>query len=547
MNSSLTSITVSDAAGFSDGGTAANSGFSTRGSSATLTTTSSGAISVSIDATTQSFTGSTGVDTIRISSRVDATQTVTGGSSSADELVLEGGAYALTAATGTHVTGFETLGVAANVTGTVDLSNLGSGFTKLHILGNSSVAFTKVDSGTSLQIDKASTQVTLVTKSSGSPNTDVINVSLGTATSDSVTFGTLIFKDSASVGVSTVNLVSNGVDITPGDAVANFNTVVLTDNGLSNLNVSGTQGLRITTINQATSQATSFTLTNTDTGSAGVTIGVLTDSKLASLNFAGSGLSKITTLTASTTNTLAIDNSGSQLATVSSMTSTANLRNITLTGNVQIGDGLVGGTGMTLTYTGGLTVSAATDYAHVKLTMAGAASGNSDNLTLGDGNNVITNVSTAGTVNLTVGTGSNYITMGGATTNSTGLYNITLGAGSSATYVTVGTGGTHYATAPNYLITGAQAGDRIMFSADGTSSSAAPTEYSPDTSAAATIADLEAAVAGHAHMVAYAVFGGNTYVVETSSGTPATTDTAVIEIMGVHTFTASTGYLTLVS
>jgi hypothetical protein len=548
MNSSLTAITVSGSAGFDDGGTSAATGFSTRGGAATLTTTSSGAVNVSIDGTTQSFTGSTGVDTIRISSRVDATQTVTGGSSTADELILEGGAYALTAATGVKVTGFETLGVSANVTGTIEMSNLAAGFSKLHIIGNSSVAFTKVSNNMNLQMDKASTQVTVVTADTTGP-ADTINVSLGTATSDSVNFGTLICKDSTSVGLGTVNLVSNGVDITPGDAVANFNTMVMTDNGLSSLNVSGTQGLKITTLNQATSQATSFTLNNTNSGSAGVNIGVFTDTKLASLNFAGTGVSSITTLTASTTTSLAIDNSGTQTAMVKAMTSTANLRTLTLTGNVQVGDGLVTGTGMTLTWTQGFTVSGSTDAAHVKLTMAGAGAGFTDNLTLGNGNNTVTNVSTSGTVNLTLGTGSNYITLGGATTNSTGLYNVTLGSHSAATgvdYITVGTGGTAYASAPNYVITGAVTGDRLSFNADSVSSANALTATTAGGSATQTISAVEAAAA-FTHGVAYAVYGGNTYVAESASGVLASTDTTLVELIGTHTFTASTGYLTLAS
>jgi hypothetical protein len=548
MNSSLTSITVSGAAGFNDGGTTASGGFAARGAAATLTTTSNGAINVSIDATTQSFVGSTGVDTIRISSRVDATQTVTGGSSSSDELILEGGAYALTAATGLKVTGFETLGVAANVTGTIDMSNLASGFTKLHIIGNSNVAFTKVANNMNLQLDKASTQMTMVMADSTGP-ADTANVSLGSATSDSVNFGTLIFKDASAVGLGTLNIVSNGVDITPGDAVANFNTMVITDNGLSNLNVSGTQGLKITTIAQATTQATSFTLNNTDTGSFGVNIGTLTDSKLNSLNFSGTGLSKITTLSASGVATLAIDNSGTQMATVTTMSSTATLTSLTLTGNVQIGDGLVGGTGMTFTSQAGLTISGATDPAHVKITMAGAGSGKTDNITLGNGNNTFTDVSTAGTINLTVGTGSNYITLGGATTNSTGAYNITLGthtAGTGPDYITVGTGGTAYATTPNFVITGAVTGDRITFSADGASSSNAPTLATAGATAADTIAAVEAAAAA-AHRVAYAVFNGNTYIAESNTGTLATTDTTIVELIGTHTLTASTGYLTIAS
>ena len=541
VNGSLTSISVSGAAGFSDGGSTHSDGFASRGAAATLVSTSSGPISASIDATTQGFIGSTGVDTIRISSLADATQVVTGGSSTSDELILEGGPYALTAATGAKVTGFETLGVTPNVSGTIDLSALAAGFTKLHILGNSAVEFTNAANNVALQVDKASTLVSVAMAGINGP-ADTASVSLGTATSDSVNFGTIVMKDAANVGIGTVNLASNGMDFTPGDAVPNFNTVMLVDNGLSMLNVSGTQGLFITGINEATTPATTFTLNNTNTGSAGVTIGGLNDAVLTTLNFMGSGLSRIETLTVPSTAMLAINNTGAQMATVSTLTSTANLTSLTLTGNVQIGDGLVGGTGMTLTSTDGVTISGATDQAHVKLSLAGAAFGMVDSITLGDGNNTVTDGSNAGTVNLTLGTGSNYITLGGATTNSTGLYHITLGAGDEPDYIMVGTGGTGYATAANYVITGAQAGDRIIFASDVASSANALTATPAGATEALTIAAVEAAAAS-AHGVAYAVFGGNTYLAESVSGVLAGTDTTIVELMGIHDLTAAPGYV----
>jgi hypothetical protein len=148
-----------------------------------------------------------------------------------------------------------------------------------------------------------------------------------------------------------------------------------------------------------------------------------------------------------------------------------------------------------------------------------------------------------------LGTGSNYITLGGATTNSTGLYNVTLGSHSAATgvdYITVGTGGTAYASAPNYVITGAVTGDRLSFNADSVSSANALTATTAGGSATQTISAVEAAAA-FTHGVAYAVYGGNTYVAESASGVLASTDTTLVELIGTHTFTASTGYLTLAS
>lgn len=135
---------------------------------------------------------------------------------------------------------------------------------------------------------------------------------------------------------------------------------------------------------------------------------------------------------------------------------------------------------------------------------------------------------------------------GGATTNSTGRYNITLDAGSAPDYITVGTGGTAYASTPNYVITGAQTGDRITFSADGASSGNSLSATTPGGSAAQTITAVEAAAA-FSHGVAYAVYGGNTYLAQSASGTLASTDTTIVQLMGTHSFTASIGYVTLAS
>lgn len=549
INHSLTAIVLSGAAGFHDGGTAATNGFAALGEAATFTNTSSGAVNLSLDSSTQSYAGSTGVSTIRISSMTDAAQAITGGSSSSDELILEGGAYGLTAATALKVTGFETLGVAANVTGTIDMSQLAAGFTRLHLLGNSTIAFNHVGPDAVLALDEGSTQATLVYAGNAGP-AETATIILGTEISDSVHFGTLILKDTASVGIGTVHIVSNGVDITPGDAIANFNTMLLSDNGLSTLSVSGTQGLLITTINQAANQSGSMTIHNTNTGSAGLTIGALTNSQLSSLGFTGTGVTRINTLTDASATTLSIENSGDHTAIIGSFTSTANLRNLTLAGNIQIGDGLMDGTGLTATSTAGITVNAATDHAHIKLTMSGAAAGFTDNITLGNGNNTVINASTAGTVNLTLGTGSNHVTLGGSTTNTTGTYNVTLGAHtfeSGPNYITVGSAGLAYASAPNYVITGAATGDRIIFAADGESSAAELTATIAGINLEMTIALLQETVSTPHGGVAYAVFDGNTYLTESASGEPGPSHTTLVQLMGVHTFTASTGYVTVAS
>ncbi|QFY43243.1 hypothetical protein F6R98_11935 [Candidatus Methylospira mobilis] len=165
-------------------------------------------------------------------------------------------------------------------------------------------------------------------------------------------------------------------------------------------------------------------------------------------------------------------------------------------------------------------------------------------ITLGNGNNIVTDVTGSGAVTVIVGTGSNTLSIGAATAtgNTSGIFNVTYGTHNSTgpDSITVGTGGTTYATAANYVITGAVTGDRFTFAADTASSNAALT-----TMGATTIASIEAAVAGHAHAVAYGLVGGNTYVAESVSGTLGITDTTLIELLGTYTLAAATGYVTV--
>ena len=556
INGSLTTLTVSGAAGFSDGSTTAAVGLAALGAALTITDTSSGAFSAALDDTTQTFVGSTGTDTIVISSLANATKTITAGSATNDQLILEGGQYALTAATAAKVTGFEQLGVAANVTGTIDVGVLGSTFNTLNTIGSGTIAFTNVANNIVVNTPVATTSTT-VTYADTNGVSDTITLNLGNSTTTgAVAFGTFVAADANGVGIGTLNLVSNGVNIAGGGATASLNTLVtLTDNGLSRLNVSGTDSLAITTLNQATTQATAFTLNNTDTGALGVTIGTFTDANLGSLTFTGTGLSTITTLTDANASTLTIANTGTQVAQITGITSTGVLTNLTLTGQVQVGAGLVGdATGIITTATTGITINGSTDNQHVAVVSTGlAAAGKTDTITLGNGNNVVTDATVAGTVNVTVGTGSNALNIGSATiTNTTGAFNITLGAHTATTgidQITAGTGGTAYATVANYVITGAVTGDVLKFGADSNSLAVALTATSTTTatSIATAIGLIEAAAAGTADKVAYGVYNGNTYVAETISGTLAGNDTTIVQIVGTHTLTAAAGQVTLAS
>ncbi|MDD5175804.1 MAG: DUF4214 domain-containing protein [Sterolibacterium sp.] len=553
INGSLTAITLSGSAGFSDAATAYNGGFAALGAAATFTTTSSGTVNLALDSLNQSFVGSTGVDTIIIDDTIDATKTITAGSATTDELILERGVYALTTATGAKVTGFEVLGLAANATGTVDVATLGSGnnFGKIHVIGNSTVTLANVAHNAAVTIDVASTTV-VVGYADATGTADAVTLTLGaSATATNRNYGAVTLKDANDVGIGTVNLVSNGRPISTGGASLS-STMVLTDNGLSTLNFSGTSGLTMTTLNEASTQATTITINNTNTSPFGLNIGTLTDASLGSLTFTGTGLTTIPVLTVASSTVLGLSNTGSQLVDIPLITTTAALRTLTLSGNIKLGvdaTDATGTQGVTLQSTAGVTVSGATDNAHVAVFIDGAAVNKSDSVTLGNGNNVIVDATTVGTVNVTVGTGSNIIALGdvdGTSATTTGVYNVTLGthtATSGPDYITVTTAGDTFATAANVTITGAAVGDRIYIGGDYamvatgllTATAAGATE-------AATITALEAAVT--AGGITYAVFGGNTYVVESitggSTGTLGAADTTVIKIVGSHTITATT-------
>ena len=340
INGSLKTLSLSGAAGFSDGATTATAGLAALGSALTITDTSSGAFSAALDSTKQTFTGSTGTDTIIIKSTTDATKAIAAGSASNDVLVLEGGAYALTSATASKVTGFEQLSVAANVSGTIDVGVLGTTFNTLNTIGSGTIAFTDTAQNLTLNIP-LTTLSTSVAYGDGSGATDAITVNLGqSTTTGAVSFGTVLAADANGVGIGTVNLVSNGVNIAGGVATASMNTLVLTDNGLSQLNVSGTDSVTITTINEASTQATSLTINNTNTGAKGLTIGTLTDAVLGALTFTGNGATTISTLTDANASTLTITNSGTAVDTISAITASGTLTKLNLNGQIQVGTSL---------------------------------------------------------------------------------------------------------------------------------------------------------------------------------------------------------------
>ena len=369
------------------------------------------------------------------------------------------------------------------------------------------------------------------------------------------TVAALSLTDSVSVGIGNVTIVSNNNGFNSSNVIT-----ALTDPNLSTLTVNGTGGL---TINGTLSTvATSLKVTNNETNAAGVTIATLSSS-LTSLAAAGTGSTTISTLT-DTAGTMSISESGTGTLTVSTWTD-ASLVTLSMTGNTNVtmaGNqtalktiNLTGSATLSvpaLNYTGGITVNGASDNASSSFITSsgayGAASGKTDTFILGNGNNDITDVSTAGTVNITVGTGSNLISVGTAA-NTTLSSTITLGNHSSSTgidAITVGVGGTGYSIAANYVINGAVAGDTITFVNDA-SSAITISKVTGATSVSSAITLVETSACTTAHAVSYIQYGGNTYVAESLSGSAGATDTTIIELTGLHTFVATAGLITLAS
>lgn len=548
INGSLTTLTVSGGAGFSDGATTSATGLAALGSALTITDTSSGKFSAALNDTLQSFAGSTGQDVITVSSTADATKAITAGSATNNELILEGGAYALTSATAAKITGFQTVGVAANVTGTIDMSVLDATASALDILGNSTIAFTKVATSASLLLENTNTTSVSVTYVDANGKTDSTTANIGTATNATSWTETLLtLKDANGVGIGTVNVVSNDSTFDAANVIT-----TLVDNGLAALNVSGNAGLTIGTLNEASTQATSFTINNTETGAASVTINAFTDANLGNLIFTGSNASAIGVVN-DTGAVLSVSNTGTSTASIGTIADNG-LTTLNLGANVSLGQASTVGAedaiGLQDTSTAGVTVAGGSDNAHVTIVLTGgAALGNFDTITLGNGNNYIHDTSSTGTVTVGVGTGSNWIDVGAAH-NTTGSYNVTLGSHSAASgsdLIEIGSAGNGFATAQNVIITGAVTGDQIAFLNDLGAANNVLAAVATQATLAAAITAIETAAGAAAHDVAFTAFGGNTYVAENNAGAASATNTTLVEVVGIHTFTAGTGLITLAS
>ena len=633
-DSALTKIVVSGSAGL----TADVHSF---GSSLAVTTTSSGTMFLTLDDTTQTFTGSTGSDIISLAG--NASKAITAGSNATNEVILTAASGTYTAAGfGKYVTGFQILGVndaTATDANTYDLHGIFTGFKSIDLQSSMTAAqtFNGVASGTFLFIDSAQTNTisyVLYTASSTASVTTTLNTSVATA---GITVNNLTLNDINNDGVATATFLSNAKTsvFTNASSAAQTNHITtLTDTGLTAINISGNAALDIGTISlgqpgQATPVGVaSFTITDTSTGfdntgsvHVASTIGStsFTDDTLGSLTFAGSNNVTMANVVDNNAVNLTVTNSGTGAATITLLSTDANgahaqangLSNVTfsgsgaisigtiqygaatgtntaaltftnsgtgsvsigaldyngstntlgtsttsltLAGNIKLGldattlaADLAANAGVTMSATSGVTVAAGTDNSHINLVLTGAAAGSTDTVTLGNGNNVLVeNTAVSSTVSITVGTGSNYIDVSHNT--AAGSYSVTLGAHTSSgpdEILTSEIGTTAAATAINTTITGAVTGDLVKIADANVITLNTVTAAQQSTFAADAATSLSSAVTyahtlttgGHAGVVF--TYAGNTYLIEDVAATTAAATSTVIELVGVHTLTAS--------
>jgi len=450
MNTAVTALTVADAAGFS-GDISSNTGITSFNGSGTTA-----ANTVTINAASQTYSGGAGVDTVTIAA--DAAVTISGGDG-ANVLKMTTAVTPTTTGMKAKVSGFQKLSVSST-SGSIDMSKMPTDITTVESTAASGgITLTKVVDGTALNLtamnsSAASTSYTLANTGGASKS---VTVTLGGATTDSLNFGTVVLADINGNGIGTVSLVSNGVNITALDATPNYNTVALTDTGISTLNVSGTQGLVIGATSY-TDAVTGLTINNTNTSSYGVTIPLLIDTALDTLTFTGSGNTSITALDDGAIANVTITNSGTGTVSIGQIhqdsigTDTTALTSLTLLGNVVLGAGGLPLTGTIApvqidTSSAAVTVSGATDHAGVALIFG--ANANATTVTLGDGNNYVRTTSTTGGGNITTGSGMDWVQQGSLSTalksslvsTGAGMDTIVTGVGFSVTVTTKAAGG----------------------------------------------------------------------------------------------------------
>jgi len=574
----LTSVTISGFAGLTDADL--NAGALTK--LATVTDTSAGNVIVSLTDTLTSFVGGAATGGEAVTITADATKAITGAGLATSEVVFNAAAATFTSGnTGANVTGFKVLGLAGGSSGTYDLSTSPfAGYTAVDIQATAgATTLNKVTAGTTLAIDTAATGALIYNQAGTSGATGSVALTLGVSAATALLNGVaatgagftaasaLTLQDSINNGIGTVSFTMNN---TTAGSVETL--TALSDVGMTSLTLGGSGDLTIT--NSYSSSVTGLTITDNVAATTGLTFGTsLVDNVLTSLTLAGSNTSTMTltniqdsgtsltvtdsyagkvsdaTLVMASATTETFNNTGGTLT----VGSTANVATALATLNLS---GAVAYTATGDAVTAGITVAGSTDNSAVSFTVTGgAAAGKTDSFTLGNGANTIVDPG-VGTVNITVGTGANGITLSGALVTSL----ITEGTHTTATADTLavaqnGNGATTGGTQPTAFttITGynniAGGSDTITFTKDvantitwggGTATTAKVTTTTDSTSLISWIQSAETNNAA-AHSVSWFQFGGNTYLLEstTAGATSFLAADTLVKLTGLTTFTAA--------
>jgi len=453
---------------------------------------------------------------------------------------------------------------------------------------------------------------TITLQDSNSTGLGTVNIvtNAGTSTSNTVAFGSLADTNISVLNISGTGglaandttaysdsanslVINNTTSIVPASVapgiVSNFavNLYGISDSSLGSLTFNGTNSTYVGTLTDGisnvgiTSNSTANVAINTfvaNTSSATGSVNVIT--------FNGSGNIDIGTLTSAAL-TLTLKNSGTGTVTVgdglgvaSNLTSNftaltdTTFTTLNLTGNIAYGTNATvltsAATANTTTYSttavgnaagsssGTLTVSGATDNAHVNIRLTPNTSSGTvvHSITLGNGNDYITDLSTYGTVNVTVGTGYNLIDVG-AGANSSFNSTITLGAHSSTTtaYDLIETSVLNGYSGPyvaNTVISGISGNDELYVGSNANNYSSAGVGYiktltSNQLSTAAAYSTASGAVnyvqslSIGANTVAVFNWGSNTYLLADAVAGENTLQNgdSLIELIGTHTISST--------
>lgn len=306
--SNLKTITVSGAAGLTADVSALTAITDVNAAAST------GANTVTVNATQTTYEGGSGVDTVVVSAA--ATSKIDGGAGSADVINLVGaGGTLLTAATGAKLVNFEVVD-ATGGTGVYDVSVLtGIKGVQVGADGGSGVTFANVAAGTSLSL-LASAGHTVTYGLKADTATDSIQLNLGTSKTAGLTF-----VGGASIGsIETVNIASNGT-VTSGVSTGT-NSLALTDTAVTKLVVTGAESLNLTGLTSNTittvdatgvAKGATFTLTTAATATAGATVTAAN----GNLVFTGAAIAgKADTITAGNGDNTITETAGNNIVTL---------------------------------------------------------------------------------------------------------------------------------------------------------------------------------------------------------------------------------------